>query len=35
VGDFPKIFYRWGAKSGEIWFLTLETEKTIFFANNF
>ena len=34
VGDFPKIFSR-GAKSGEIWFLPLEIEKTTFFANNF
>ena len=34
VGDFSKIFCR-GAKSGEICFLRLEIEKTIFFANNF
>jgi len=34
VRDFPKIFSR-GAKIGEIWFLPLEIEKTIFFANNF
>jgi len=34
VGDFPKIFPG-GAKSGEIWFLLLEIEKTTFFANNF
>ena len=34
VEDFPKILPG-GAKSGEIWFLPLEIEKTTFFANNF
>jgi len=33
-GIFPKVF-PWGAKSGEIWFLPLEIEKTTLFANNF
>jgi len=28
--DFPNVFLGWGAKSGEIWFLPLETEKTAF-----
>ena len=31
---FPK-FFSGGAKSGEIWFLLLEIEKTTFFANSF
>ena len=34
VGDFLKLF-QGGSKSGEIWFLPLEIEKTTFFANNF
>jgi len=33
LGIFPKFFQ--GAKSGELWFLPLEIEKTTFFANNF
>jgi len=33
-GIYPKCFPG-GAKSGEIWFLPLEIEKTTFFANNF
>jgi len=32
--DFSKIFL-WGAKSGEICFLPLETKKTAFFAEIF
>ena len=31
VGDFPKIFER-GTKSGEIWFLPFEIEKTTCFC---
>jgi len=27
---FPKVFLRGGTKSGEIWFLPLETRKTAF-----
>jgi len=34
VGDFPKNFSR-GAKSGEICFLPVKDEKTIFFCPNF
>jgi len=33
LGDFSKIFQ--GGKSGEIWFLPLEIEKTTFFADIF